>query len=155
MEEAAKTDCKILKREVNRLGKIIKKEIENDRTEYFEKKFNDKEDSSNACRTANKLLGTVKNLAPTAIIHTEKEGNPPEMITNPARLAKIFNEFFINKVKKLRAKSRMVPNSDPVLRVRKWLEKRPSPTPIFRIKKIDTEALKIALKGMFLLFSFY
>ena len=38
-----------------------------------------------------KLLGTVKNLAPTAIIHTEKEGDPPEMITNPAKLAKIFN----------------------------------------------------------------
>ena len=29
------------------------------------------------------------------------------------------NEFFINKVRKLRAKSRKVPNSDPVLRVRK------------------------------------
>ena len=88
MEEAAKTDCKILKREVNRLGKIIKKEIENDRTEYFENKFNDKEDSSNAWRTANELLGTVKNLAPTAIIHTEKEGNPPEMITNPEKWIK-------------------------------------------------------------------
>ena len=95
LEEAAKTDCKILKREVNRLGKIIKKEIENDRTEYFENKFNDKEDSSNAWRTANELIGTVKNLAPTKKIHTEKEGNPPEIITNPARLAKIFNEFFI------------------------------------------------------------
>ena len=49
-----------------------------------------KKDSSNAWRTANDLLGTVKNIATTAIIHTEKEGNPPEMITNPARLAKIF-----------------------------------------------------------------
>ena len=44
---------------------------------------------------------------------------PPELITNPAKLAKIFDEFFINKVKKLRAKYRMIPNSDPVLRVRK------------------------------------
>ena len=68
------------------------------------------------------------------------------MITNPARLAKIFNEFFINKVRKLRAKARKVPNSDPVLRVRKWLEKTPSSPPIFRIKKIDTEALRRALK---------
>ena len=34
---------------------------------------------------------------------------------NPAKLAKIFNEFFINKVKKLGAKSRMIPNSDPSL----------------------------------------
>ena len=70
------------------------------------------------------------------------------MITNPAKLAKIFNEFFINKVRKLRAKSRKVPNSDPVLRVRKWLDKRPSPPPIFKIKKIDTEALRRALKIM-------
>ena len=93
-------------------------------------------------------METVKNLAPTAIIHTENEGDPPEMITNPAKLAKIFNEFFINKVKKLRAKSRKVPNSDPVLRVRKWLDKRTSPPPIFKIKKIDTESLRRALKRM-------
>ena len=104
------TDCKILKREANCLGKVIKKEIVKDRTEYFENKFNDKEDSSNAWRTANELLGTVKNLSPTAIIHTENEGDPPELITNPAK----FNGFFINKVKKLRAKFRMTPNSDPV-----------------------------------------
>ena len=70
--------------------------------------------SSNAWRTAHKLLETVKTLA---IIHTEKEGNPPEIITNPARLVKIFNEFFINKLRKLRAKSRKVPNNDPVVRV--------------------------------------
>ena len=69
----------------------------------------------------------MKILAPTAIIHPEKEGDPPEMITNPAKLAKIFNEFFINKVRKLRAKSGKLPNSDPVLRVRKGLDKRPSP----------------------------
>ena len=87
----------------------------------------------------------MKNLAPTAIIHTEKEGDPPEMITNPAKLAKIFNEFFINKVRQLRAKSRNVPNSDPALRVRKWLDKRPSPPPVFKTKKTDTEALRRAL----------
>ena len=90
----------------------------------------------------------MKNLAPPAIIHTEKECTPPEMIANPARLAKIFNEFFINKVRKLRAKSRKVPYSDPLLRVRKWLDKRPSPPPVFKIKKIDTEALRRALKRM-------
>ena len=78
-----------------------------------------------------------------AIIHTENEGDPPELITNPANLARIFNEFFINKVKKLRAKSRMIPNSDPVLRVSKWLDKRTSPPPIFKINKIDTEALRM------------
>ena len=42
----------------------------------------------------------------------------------------------------------MTPNSDPVLRVRKWLDKRTSPPPIFKIKKIDTEALRKALRRM-------
>jgi len=70
------------------------------------------------------------------------------MITNPAKLAKIFNGFFINKVRKLRAKSRKVPNSDPEFRVRKWLDKRPSPLHIFKIKMIDTEALGRGLKRM-------
>ena len=84
----------------------------------------------------------------TAIIHTEREANPPEMSTNFAKLAKFFKKFFINKVRKLRAKSRKVPNSDPVLRVRKWLEKRPSPPPILKIKKIDTEALRRAIQRM-------
>ena len=40
LEEVAKTNCKIIKREVNRLGKVIKTEIVKDRTEYFENKFN-------------------------------------------------------------------------------------------------------------------
>ena len=61
LEESAKTDCKILKREANRLAKVIKKEIYIDRTEYFENKFNHNEDSSNAWTTANELLWTVRD----------------------------------------------------------------------------------------------
>ena len=52
LEEAAKTDCKILKGEVDQLGKTIKREIENDRTKYFENKFKDKEDSPKSWRTS-------------------------------------------------------------------------------------------------------
>ena len=48
----------------------------------------------------------------------------------------------------MRAKSRKVPNSDPVLRVRNWLDKTTSPPPIFKVKKIDTETLRRALKRM-------
>ena len=51
-------------------------------------------------------------------------------------------------VKKLTEKSRLVLSSDPVLRVIKWLEERPSPPPIFRIKKIDVEAPRRAPNRM-------
>ena len=63
-------------------------------------------------------------------------------------IIEVMSDEDINKVRKLRAKSRKLPNSDPVLRVRKWLDKKPSPPPIFKIKKIDTEALRRALKRM-------
>ena len=77
-------------------------------------------------------------MATTLIIHKDDAENLPEMMTNHA----------INKVKKQRSKSRMFTKSDPVLRVRKWLEKIPSPQPIFMTKKIDTEALRRAFKIM-------
>ena len=38
---------------------------------YFENEFDDGEYPSEAWRTANWLLGTVKNLVPAAIIHKE------------------------------------------------------------------------------------
>ena len=70
--------------------------------------------------------------------------NTGEIILN----RKVLLEDADCKIFKMEVKSRMVPISDPVLRERKWLKKRPSPTPIFRIKTIDTEALKRAPKRM-------
>ena len=52
LEDTAKTDFKVLKKEVNILGKTIRKEIDNARKEYFENKFIHKKDSSNVWRTA-------------------------------------------------------------------------------------------------------
>ena len=45
------------------------------------------------------ILGANDNLAPTAIKKADDKGNT-EMVTNPKKLANMFNNFFRNKVKK-------------------------------------------------------
>ena len=92
-EEAAKTKCKILMREFNYQCKEVKKAIAKDEKEYFENGFDDGMDSAKAWRTANELLGTVKNLSPTAIVHQEEGEDSPELINNPLKMATIFNKF--------------------------------------------------------------
>ena len=49
------------------LSKEIEKSIKKDEKEYFENGLSDKVDVSTAWKTANELLGSNTNLAPTAI----------------------------------------------------------------------------------------
>ena len=77
-EEATRTKCDILKKEFNILCKEVKKAIAEDEKEFFERGFDDGMDSTTAWRTANELLGTVKNLSPTAIIHKKDGDESPE-----------------------------------------------------------------------------
>ena len=44
------------------------------------------------------MLGTVKNLSPSAIVHQEEGEYSPELITNSLEMAIIFNKYFKNKV---------------------------------------------------------
>ena len=78
-----RTKCSILKKELSILCKEVKKAIAKDEKEFFESGFGDDMDSTKAWRTANELLGTVKNLSPTAIIHKKDDDESPEMVTNP------------------------------------------------------------------------
>ena len=54
-------------------------------------------DLSSAWRTARVILGENNNLAQTAI-KAKSENGDVEMVTNPKRLANIFNNFFRKKV---------------------------------------------------------
>ena len=147
-EEAARTGCKVLLNEFNYQCKEVKKAIAKDEKEYFERGFDDKMDATKAWRTANELLGTVKNLSPTAIVHQEEGEDSPEMIINPRKMATIFNEFFRQKVSKLRQKTAMEASIAPTARLSNWLNKRTTPPPPFSLKKVDLATLRRALKKM-------
>ena len=60
--------------------------------------------SAKAWRKANELLGTIKNMSPTAIVHQEVGEDLPDLITNPLKMATILNKFFRNKITNLRQK---------------------------------------------------
>ena len=112
------------------------------------KRFEDGVDSSKAWRTANELLGTVKNLSPSAIVYQEEGEDSPELITSPLKMATIFNKYFKNKVTTLRQKTAKEVSMEPAARLKTWLEKRHEPPPEFKIKKIGITTLRKALKRM-------
>ena len=144
---AITSDCKQLKKEFNRKNKEVKRRMKEDKKNYFEEKFKEC-DSKNVWRTANELLGSVKNLSPTNILHKEEGDCNPKMVNNPERIASIFNDFFVQKVKNLRQKSRKEPLTHPVERLRKFLAQRDEPPPPFILKKIGFPALRKAIKRM-------
>ena len=145
--EAVKSGSRELRKEFNKKNKEVKKRMKEDKKKYFEEKFRDC-NSKNVWRTANEMLGTVKNLSPTNILSQEDTDSGPAMVNNPERIANIFNEFFIRKVKNLRQKSRVEPVVPPVERLRNWLSKRATPPPPFTLKKIGFQALRRAIKRM-------
>ena len=146
-QRAIRSGCRELKKEFNRINKEVKRRMKKDKTNYFEEKFKEC-DSKNVWRTANEILGSVKNLSPTNILHKEEAQCDPEMVNNPERIAGIFNEFFVQKVKNLRQKTRKEPLIPPVERLKKWLSERDEPPPPFTLKKIGFPALRKAIKRM-------
>jgi hypothetical protein len=129
-EEMTRTGDFCLAKELRLISREIEKSIKRDEKEYFEKGMSDKVDVSTAWKTANALLGNNKNLAPTAIKEVDKTG-VINIVTNPLKLATMFNKFFRSKVKKLREKSNQPPRTPPTGRLRSWLESRGQPLPPF------------------------
>ena len=138
---------KIAEKEAKMLGKKIKKSILSDEKEYYSKDFGDNMDSSVAWRTTKVILGINSNLAPTVIKTSDEDGNV-EMVTNPQKLANIFNKFFRKKVQTLREETNQPPTINPTERLRSWLEKRQEPPPPFQLKIIDKQMLRKIVQRM-------
>ena len=100
-----------------------------------------------AWRTANELLGTTKNLAPSIIKHQEDK-EKPELVTSPKKIATIFNRYFRKEVETLRKKTDQHPSLHPATKLINWLKKRENPLPLFSIKQIDKITLRKAVKRM-------
>ena len=62
------------------------------------------------------ILWANNNLAPSVIHIRDESGNHNE-VANPEKLANLFNEFFQEKVKKLRQKTDGIPAIPPVSRL--------------------------------------
>ena len=127
------------------LGKEIKKAAAEDKKMYFNKDFSECGDRSNAWKTAKILLGVNNNLSPTVIKVKDTNGEV-EHVTNPQKLAEMFNAFFKKKVEILRRKTDQPPVIPPVSRLREWLSRRSTPPPPFKIKEINLTELRRIMK---------
>ena len=140
-EEATATGDPELMKEFRVKRNEVKRRLESDEKEYYKNKFNDENLTvKKAWQIANDILGRNDNKAPSKIV---LDG---EVISNPKILANAFNKIFNNKVKKLREKTNVEPKSDPIERLKHWLEKREEPLPEFKLKEIDLPTLRTIMK---------
>ena len=146
-EEITRTGNSVLLKEFRYNCKEVKKAVEVDEKMYFERNFSEEAGVTNAWRTANELLGTSRNLAPTVRKHQQDNENPV-FVTSPKKIAEVFNDFFRKKVETLHSRTDKPPSINPVARLRKWLDKCSEPPPQFCIKKVDKVILRKAIKRM-------
>ena len=146
-EIATKNGYKSAHKIAKSLGKEIKKAVLNDEKEYFKKDFGDKEDTSKAWRTAKVIMGMNKNLMPTSI-KRQGENGELEIVTNPLKLAQMFNTYFKSKVDRLRAQTNKPPIIAPEERLERWLATRDSPPPPFQLEEINRTVFRKIMKRM-------
>ena len=76
-------------------------------------------DRSNAWKTAKIILGANSNMSPTLIKVKDVKGNY-QNVTDAAKLAELFNQFFKTKVEKLREKTNQPPLIPPASRLQTY-----------------------------------
>ena len=142
-EEASKSSDTVLMEEFKLKAKEVRKSGKLDKRQGQVSSLNDQVSSSQAWNSVRNILGIKKNLAPTAV--KDKEG---KLVTNPGKLATMFNDFFLEKVRLLRAKTDSPPKIDPVTRLRGWLAKSGKSLPPFKLKEINRRTLRKLIKKM-------
>ena len=135
-KEACRTGNRVLLAEYKSKCKEVKKSIKKDKKLFDEKQMIGGS-VQNAWKQSKRILKLENNLAPTSVLRNG------EVISNPGALANIFNDYFIEKVKLLRAKTSTVATSGAIERVRNWLTTRP---PSFKFREIDRDTFRKLMK---------
>ena len=142
LQSANSNDPEIL-RQYKTLQNRIKSKLKTEKMEYFKDKLIDKDViTKEVWKVSDEILGQSKDLSPKQLSHNG------DLISSPKIMARIFNEIFVNKVKKIKNN---IPNyiiKDPLVRLRQWLGKREMPPSEFELKNINKEDLKRLVKKL-------
>jgi hypothetical protein len=118
--------------------------LEKDTIKHFKSKFYQENPSVSAVwNNVNDYLNTSKRSfsnTPNIIKHNDK------IHTSPREIANAINDAFLKKVSDLKAEVNLNVESDPKVRLQKFLDKRNDEIPEFEIKKIDKRKLRNLLK---------
>ena len=122
----------------------IKAQLQNEKSNYFQKKFADGEGHSvkQIWDTSYQILGQNKDLSPKQIFY---QGS---LISSPNLLAEAFNEIFIAKVEKVKADIVSDVHSPPMERLKGWINKLDNEIPIFDLKPINKSDLRKQIKRL-------
>ena len=128
LQSANSNDPEIL-RQYKTLRNRIKSKLKTEKMEYFKDKLIDKDViTKEVWKVSDEILGQSKDLSPKQLSHNG------DLISSPKVMARIFNEIFVNKVKKIKNE---IPNyiiKDPLVRLIQWLGKREVPPREFELK---------------------
>ena len=145
-EEAIKNnDSKKLKK-YKKLRNEIKKKLLLDKRDYYKNKLHSRDES----------VGSVWNYVNDYLNSSKKSfSNNPAFLTlnnktysTPRDIANVFNEIFINKVKKLTKKTSQTPKLNPKLRLQNWLRLRVNNIEEFKLKPINILKLREIMKKL-------
>ena len=138
---ATNTQDEVLFKEFRIKRNVVKKRLENDEENYHKNKFHDPNiDVRKAWKFVYNALGVINNKSPSKLKFNDK------IISNPEELAESFSKIFIDKVRKLRAKSKDNPKIDPTERLESWLAQRAEPISEFQLKTIGIQKLRQIMK---------
>ena len=146
LQEAKKQNDPELIKEGKRLGRAIKALIRDDEKRYYDEGLDVKNNPKKAWRNVRMALNVEKNLSPTCI-QVSKSENEKELISNPLKLANLFNEYFTDKVNSIRneavKKDVTIP---PEQRLREWLSKKNIHPPGFSLREITSNDFRTLMK---------
>ena len=99
-EEAASSGDTVLLEELKIKRKEVKEAVVDDQKMGKTRDLNDNVSSSQAWKAARSILGITKNMSPTSIKDTDGT-----LVNNPTKISSMFNDFFLEKVRKLGGRS--------------------------------------------------
>ena len=129
-----------------KMRNYIKNKLGPEEEKYYSSKFYNKEASVGSLwNSVNDFLNSSKQShsnTPTLLTYKNKTYSSPRDIAN------VFNQIFINKVKKLTEKTSNDPKVEPKKRLEAWLKKKEDPIEEFELKAITTENLRKIMKKL-------
>ena len=121
----------------------VKSRLQNEKSEYYQKKFNESyNDVKQVWKTTYQLLGHSRELSPKQIFYNGS------LISSPSQMAEAFNDIFIAKVQKVKTEIAEDANLSPVHRLSQWLNKRGKPIPTLEFKAITVVDLRRYIKKL-------
>ena len=110
--------------------------------DYSDKKFDEESSSQSVWRTAFNLLGNQRTTFPSQILHCGR------LLSNPKVIAAEVNDFFVDKIRKLKEEFQPDDSKEPLVELKTYLSKKKVPEEGFNLKELNDDDMKKLLKTL-------